>query len=129
MKKIILSLALLLSALLFSAADKAMTKEKDGTYVVNTTTLAADVKGFKGNTPLKIYIKKGKVVKIEALPNNETPRFFRRVTDAGLLSKWNGMKVGKAKKIEVDGVTGATYSSKAVKENVSRGLDYYEKHK
>ena len=41
-----------------------MSKEADGTYVVNTTTLAKDVKGFKGNTPLYIYIKGGKVVKV-----------------------------------------------------------------
>lgn len=30
---------------------------------------------------------------------------------------------------EADGVTGATFSSKAVKENVKRGIAYYLKHK
>ena len=43
--------------------DNVMSKLSDGTYVVNTTTLAKDVKGFKGNTPLKIYIKSNKIVK------------------------------------------------------------------
>ena len=38
--------------------DNAMTKMADGSYVVNTTTLANDVKGYRGTTPLKITIKK-----------------------------------------------------------------------
>jgi electron transport complex protein RnfG len=39
------------------------------------------------------------------------------------------MTVKKALKADVDGVTGATYSSDAVKENVKRGLQYYQKNK
>ena len=39
------------------------------------------------------------------------------------------MSVNKAMKAKVDGATGATYSSNAVKENVRRGLEYYKKHK
>ena len=39
------------------------------------------------------------------------------------------MTVKEAQKAQVDGVTGATMSSDAVKENVKRGLDYYQKHK
>ena len=31
--------------------------------------------------------------------------------------------------MKVDGVTGATMSSDAVKENVKRGLEYYQKNK
>jgi len=31
--------------------------------------------------------------------------------------------------MKVDGVTGATFSSDAVIENVRLGLDYYQKHK
>lgn len=105
-----------------------MTKLSDGTYVVNTTTLAKDVKGFRGNTPLNIYIKGGKVVKIEPLANHETPNFFNKVK-MGLLKKWYGMKTSKAASANVDGVTGATFSSKAVKENVKRGVKYYQTHK
>lgn len=108
--------------------NEPMTRQADGTYVVNTTTLAKDVKGFRGATPLHIYIKKNKVVKIEALANQETPNFFNKVKQ-GLLQKWNGMKAAKASTAQVDGVTGATFSSKAVKENVARGLKYYMKHK
>lgn len=108
--------------------SEVMTKQADGTYVVNTTTLAKDVRGFRGNTPLNIYIKGNKVVKVEALSNQETPNFFNKVKQ-GLLNKWNGMKTAKASTTNVDGVTGATFSSKAVKENVKRGVKYYMAHK
>lgn len=107
-------------------ADDTMTKE-NGMTVINTTTLGKDVQGFLGATPLKIYIQKNKVVKIEAMKNQETPKYFLKVKKH-LLDKWNGMKVKDAKKIKVDAVTGATYSSKAVIENVQLGLDYYSKH-
>ena len=109
------------------AADQTMTKE-DGMTVINTTTLGKNVQGYLGTTPLKIYIQKNKVVKIEALKNQETPKYFAKVKKA-LLEKWNGMKINDAKKLKVDGVTGATYSSEAVIENVKLGLDYYQSHK
>lgn len=108
--------------------NEVMTKQADGTYVVNTTTLAKDVRGFRGNTPLNIYIKGNKVVKVEALANQESANFFNKVKQ-GLLQKWNGMKASKAATATVDGVTGATFSSKAVKENVKRGVKYYMEHK
>lgn len=107
-------------------ADDTMTKE-NGMTVINTTTLGKDVQGFLGATPLKIYIQKNKVVKIEAMKNQETPKYFLKVKKH-LLDKWNGMKVKDAKKMKVDAMTGATYSSKAVIENVQLGLDYYSKH-
>ena len=102
-------------------ADDTMTKE-NGMTVINTTTLGKDVQGFLGATPLKIYIQKNKVVKIEAMKNQETPKYFLKVKK-NLLDKWNGVKVKDAKKMKVDAVTGATYSSKAVIENVQLGLD------
>lgn len=136
MKKRIFILAALLSTGLIgsmtattqSSHSEIMTKEADGSYIINTTTLGKDVKGFRGNTPFSIHIKKGKIVDIKPLANQETPKFFNKVKQ-GLLNKWNGMKVSKAASVQVDGVTGATFSSKAVKENVKRGIAYYLKHK
>ena len=136
MKKRILILAAILSmgmagsmiATTRSSHSEVMTKEADGTYIINTTMLCKDVKGFRGNTPLSIYIKKGKIVEIKPLANQETPNYFNKVKQ-GLLNKWYGMKASKAATAQVDGVTGATFSSKAVKENVKRGIAYYQKHK
>lgn len=108
--------------------DNVMTKMADGSYVVNTTTLAKDVKGYRSTTPLKITIKKDKVTKVEALRNQETPKYFVRVKRE-MIKAWDGLEVNKALKAKPDGVTGATMSSDAVKENVKRGLEYYKKHK
>ena len=120
--------AAVFTATLTSASnnDNIMTKEK-GMIVVNTTELTRDVKGFKGSTPVKIYIKKNKVVKVEALPNQETPRFFDKVKP--LLKYREGKSVDKAIKDEPDAITGATYSSDAIMKNVQIGLEYYKAHK
>lgn len=121
--------SLLMLATMFQSAkpDEVMTKQ-DGMYVVNTTTLGKKVTGYVGATPLKVYIKKNKVVKIEALKNQETPKFFAKVKRE-MLGKWNGMKVNDALNAKVDGVTGATFSSEAVKDNVRLALEYYKKNK
>ena len=107
--------------------DNTITKE-DGMYVVNTTSLGKDIEGYNGPTPLKIYIKKNKVVKIEALKNQETPKYYAKVKKA-IFDKWNDLKVSEAQKLKVDGVTGATYTSEAVIKNIQLGLDYYKSHK
>ena len=106
-----------------------MYKQADGTYVVNTTTLTPNVKGFKGATPVEVYIKNNKVVKVVPLPNHESPRYFNTVKE-NLLPKFEGMKVTKAAKAEqVDGATGATFSSRAIKANVAAAVAYYKKNK
>ena len=130
-KKLFLTSTVCAAALILMSSmpgDKGVISKVGASTVVNTTTLAKDVEGYVGTTPLKIYIKKGKVEKIEALPNQETPKYFAKVKKA-LLTKWNGMTVKAARSAKVDAVTGATYSSKAVIENVHRGLDYYQKYK
>ena len=109
-----------------STEDQVITQE-NGVTIVNTTSLTKDVKGFKGATPVKIFIKKNKVVKVEALPNQETPRFFDKVKP--LLKYWEGKPVSKAIEDEPDAITGATYSSDAIMKNVQVGLEYYNVHK
>ena len=74
-----------------------------------------------------IHIEKNKVVKVEALPNRETPKFFARAK--AVLQQFEGLTVAKAQKAEVDGVSGATFSSNALTKNVKLGLEYYKKHK
>ena len=123
-----LSSILLMSLALTSfVADEPMTKE-NGTYVINTTQLGKDIEGYAGPTPLKVYIKGNKVEKIEFLKSQETPKYYAKVKKA-LQEKWNGKKVKDAKKMQVDAVTGATFSSEAVIKNVQLALDYYQSHK
>ena len=46
---------------------------------------------------------------------------------------YNNLKISKAKKLaertEVDGCTGATFSTKAVQKNIKAAIGYYEKNK
>lgn len=130
--KIVLTsvLTLALGAVLIGCAsgDDVMSKKK-GVYTVNTTLLSEQVKGYNGPTPLLITIEKDRVVKVEALENVETPRFFERMKEGGMLQRWDGMTVDEALAATVDAVTGATFSSNAVAENVRLGLAYYKEHK
>jgi electron transport complex protein RnfG len=133
MKKMIIGcLTLIALAATFQSAipkddDDVMTKEGD-TYVVNTTKLGKDVQGYASTAPVKIYIKKNKVEKVEFLKNQETPKYMARVKKA-MLNKWDGLKVKDAAKQKVDGVTGATFSSDAIIKNVQLGLEHYQSHK
>jgi len=127
MKKIVLSI-FLMAVCMASYADDVMKKEKDGTYVVNTTTLAQDVKGYMGATPVEVYIKKNKIVKVVMLKSQETPKYNARVKK-NMLPLYEGAKITKKSTVDVDGVTGATFTSNAVKENVKRALQYYWQHK
>ncbi len=128
MIKIFLLSALLLATGTMSAQQTkkqdVMTKDK-GTYVINTATIC-DAKGFKGQVPLIVTVKKDKIVKVEAAANQETPKYFKTVQD-GMLPKYAGLKFDKYETI--DGVTGATFSSKAVKANMKAAYEYYKAHK
>ena len=111
----------------FIVGDETMTKE-NGTYVINTTTIGKDIEGYNGPTPLKVYIKKNKVERIEFLKSMESPKYYVKVKKA-LQEKWNGKTVKDARTLQVDAVTGATFSSEAVIQNVQLAIDYYQKNK
>ena len=98
----------------------------DGAFVVNTKPLAKDVQGYGGPVPLKIHIKDGRVAAVEAEPNAESPDFFNRAKE--LLNHWQGKSVNEALTEEVDAVSGATFSSKAIIANMQRGLAYAKQH-
>lgn len=110
-----------------TANNDTLTVMPDGAIVVNTRLLAKDVQGFGGAVPLRIHIDKGGVVdSIEAEPNAETPDFFSHASS--LFGQWQGKTVDEAMAEQVDAVTGATFSSRAIIANVQRGLAYAKRH-
>lgn len=125
------AMCVLAMAALTVSADNVMTKQSNGTYVVRTNTICK-ARGYRKGTPVEVHIKNGNVVKVLALKNEETVPYFARVKQF-LLPLYNNLKVSKAKKLtkktQVDGCTGATYSTKAVQKNINAALEYYEKHK
>ena len=127
MKKIVILAAL--AALLVSLGlvtraqgSRAVQPAPADTLVVNTTDLCKDIIGYDGPTPLKITVVKGVVAKVEALPNTESPSYFKLVLDSGLLKGVVGKTPAEAAKLPLDAVSGATYSSEAVIENLRAGL-------
>lgn len=92
------------------------------TLIVNTTDLAKDVIGYNGTTPLEIKLVDGVIVGVKALPNSETPRFFQRVQKSSLFTAPIGKTPAQVLETHLDAVSGATFSSEAVIENLRRGL-------
>lgn len=105
-----------------------LTKVKGGTYVINTSGLCKDVKGYKDLVPVEITIKSDKIVNIEVLRNNEGPKYMASASQ-GILDKYIGMKVKKVQNAKVDAVAGATFTSDALIQNINAGLNYYLEHK
>lgn len=118
-----------LSTALSAQQVQTLRKEAGGVYVVNTTDIGRKIEGYNGRIPLEVYIQGKQVLKVVALGNEETPKFFRKV-EKELLPKFEGLDVKKSiKKLEVDVASGATISSKAVIEQVKLALKHYNKHK
>ena len=111
------------------ANSDTLAVQPDGSVVVSTKAIAKDIQGYGGPVPLKIHIdKSGVVTAVEAEPNSESPDFFNRAKT--LFTQWQGKTVGDALADidKVDGVSGATFSSKAIIGNMKRGLAYAKQH-
>lgn len=91
--------------------------------IVNTSDLPTVISGYAGPVPLEIRFKDGKIADITALPNAETPSFFKRASS--LFGKWIGKTPEEADTMKVDGISGATYSSAAIISNMNAGIDLY----
>ncbi len=107
------------------AATDTLRTLADGTVVVNTSGLGADITGYAGRVPLEIYIKDNTIVEVKALKNQETESFFGQAAE--LLDQWKGKTVEEAASMKVDAVSGATFSSDAIIGNMQRGLEYAAK--
>ena len=115
------------------AIDTAFYEVKDakgaklGT-VLYSSPYSDNVKGFNGPTPLLIALDaEGRIKNVVLLDNQETPNFAQRVVDGGLYEAWNGLTVDEALAKEVDAVSGATYTSKGVKNSLVARLKAYQK--
>lgn len=128
MKKNLMSVAVATFAFILMGAgvSKNAIKYKNGIAIVNTSSIVK-ARGLNSKTPIKIYIKGNKITKIESLPNQETPAVF--ASAERLLKKFIGKSVDEASTMKVDGVSGATYSSKSLIQNVKGGLKYYKENK
>ena len=100
--------------------DPSKTVQGNGTILINTTTLCDDVEGYMGPTPVEIRINKDTITSITPLSNKETPAYFYEASK--ILKKWIGLTPKQGLELKVDAVSGATFSSDALIENVQAGL-------
>ena len=74
-----------------------------------------------------------KITGIVTQQNSETPPFFKRVLDSGILDKWKNLVASEAIDLKVDAVTGATMSSsciiKSFKTRITNYIDEVKKEK
>lgn len=96
-------------------------------YVILTESIC-DAKGYNGTTPLCVFVKcdtksnTAKIARVEPLKNTETPGYFKSVIQ-NMIPKYAGVNFDEHD--QVDCVSGATYSSRAVKENVKAAYQYF----
>lgn len=107
-----------------AVATDTISSLPDGTKVIHTALLTKEP-GYAGPVPLDVYITKDTISDIQALPNAETPSFFSRAS--AMFSQWIGKTTAQAATMQADGVSGATYSSNAIKANVNSAIDFYAK--
>ena len=89
---------------------------------IDTTCLVKNVWGYNGRTPVRITLVDGKITEIVPLKNDEDPLYFKMVTESGLFTKQNGKTPEEALKVNLDAVSGATYSSEGIIKNIRAGL-------
>ena len=83
--------------------------------VLLTSPVADNIVGFSGPVPLLIGVDlKKNIIGVLLLENRETAEYVVRVENSGLLSQWGGLSGKEALKKQVDVVSGATLTSKAV---------------
>lgn len=128
---------MILAALLIVAASapamaagkkKAPRKAAAATRVIYTGDLAKKVYGYNGTTPLNITVKGGRITSIVALPNQESPQYFKKAT-AHVFPQFIGKTLAQAATLKADAATGATYSSKALIRNIQLGAKSAAKKK
>lgn len=127
MKKTIIIAAIMLlvagTASLDARTKKKASKSKASTsQVIYTGEIAKKVIGYNGPVPLNITVKNGVIENIDVLDNQESPGYLKRAT-AKVLPQYIGKTVAEAKKLDADIATGATYTSKAIIQNIQMGLD------
>lgn len=105
-------------------ATPTMTVASDGTITVNTTEIGKDIIGYAGPTPVEITIADGKIKKIKPLQNRETPEFYGAVRNSNLFESLDGKTLAEAAETRLDGVSGATYTSSALIQNIRAGVNY-----
>lgn len=118
--------ALTLLTITISCTDKNMSKNTDGSYTINTIELGKKIKGYNAQVPISIIIKDTVIQQVALYENDETPDYLIDVENQ-LLPKYKNLSINNIS--NVDAVSGATFTSRAVMRNVDVAVKYYLENK
>jgi len=124
---------------IFSSAATLKIGEQDSTIVfvynaerellgqvICSSPYADSIIGYAGPTPVLIGITAcDTIVGVTLLANDESPGYIRKIQKKDFFTRWNGMSVKAALNADVDVVSGATYSTDAIIQNVRIRLSKY----
>ena len=134
MRKRLTLYVFIVTVLLIGAVLNIQARDKEEVvseaYFFNTRDIAPDVGGVGGHIEMQVMLDEdGKIKDIEILSHNETPNYVARITESGFLEQFKGRGAGEEFIVgkDIDAVTGATVSSKAVAEILKTCLDKINK--
>ena len=109
---------------IYTVSDKS--GKKLGTLYLERISDDERQMGYAGTIEIAVLFGiDGKVAGILLGKNQETPSFLNRVRTAKFLEQWNGLRMEEIRNKEVDTVTGATYSSSAIRTGVRKLAESY----
>jgi len=114
-------------AVMFGIDRFGNNSRQSGDTTLYTEEYCKDIVGFNDIIPLQINMEDGKIASIVILDNKETPRFLDKVENAALVERFYGLTPAEAIHLDVDAVSGATYSSDAIIESVKTRMAIYDK--
>ncbi len=111
-------------------SDKSLSlKDKNNNtlgYALFSGDFNAHFEGYAGETPLLVILNQQKEVqKVALLPNSESPSYLEYVIKEGLLNSWNNLRITQDSTLNIDAITGATYSSNAIINTVNKTIGSY----
>ena len=93
-------------------------------FAMSSAPYCKNIIGYNNTTPVMIITnKEWEVQKVSLLSNYETLAYVKRLEKKGYFDLWVGKTLNEAKKIEIDGYSGATLTAKAISKNVDYLLE------
>jgi len=93
-------------------------------FAMSSSPYCKDVIGYNDVTPIMIITdKKWTIQKVSLLTHYETISYVKRLEKKGFFNLWVGKTLAEAKKVELDGYTGATCTAIAVSKNINYLLE------
>lgn len=109
-KQISMGLTFVLAATLLTGCGSKEAKLEDGTYT-------GTGEGFGGDVVVEVTVAEGKISAVEVVENSETPDFASEALETVPAS------IVEKNSADVDGHSGATMTSNAIKEAVKNALE------